>query len=168
MCVDSGGSWWIVALNRMDLWMDDVLYSTSGEVSPDGRFLIRLSGEIDLMCRENLQQLRFQYLRSPARDVVADVSGVVFMDSAGLSALVSFHNAAIERGGRLSLAGAAPNLRRLLGISGLDQVFTLTAEVGPGTDSGGHAGPGGPGTQRGRWGRHGTEGIGAGGPIRDR
>jgi len=52
-------------------------------------------------------------------DVRVDVSGVGFMDSSGLRALIGAHQAAEEADRRLVVGKPSPAVRRLIEISGL-------------------------------------------------
>jgi len=60
---------------------------------------------------------------SPALDVVADVSGVLVVDSAGLGLLVTTHRNAARMGRRLVLADPSPRLLRLLAVTRLHRVL---------------------------------------------
>jgi anti-anti-sigma factor len=53
------------------------------------------------------------------------MSGVSFLDSSGLAALVSGLKAAREAGGTLKLAGVNEQARQVFEITRLDQVFEL-------------------------------------------
>ena len=53
-------------------------------------------------------------------DVAIDVSGVEFIDSSGLRAVIAAHVALAEEGHRLVLTGSSEPLDRLLEITGLD------------------------------------------------
>jgi anti-anti-sigma factor len=61
-----------------------------------------------------------------AREIVVDLTRVGFMDRAGLGVLVAFQNAALARRLFLRLVGPSRTVRRLLTITGLDGVFTLS------------------------------------------
>ncbi len=60
---------------------------------------------------------------TPAVDVVADVSGVLVLDSAGLGLLVAAHRNAARLGHRLVLADPSPRLLRLLAVTRLHRVL---------------------------------------------
>lgn len=84
-----------------------------------------VKGEVDLA---NAGELR-EALVAAAGDgdrVVADLSGLEFIDSTGLTALLGAHRDIEGRGGSLELRSAPPMLLRLLDIVGLDEVLTLT------------------------------------------
>ncbi|MFJ1901217.1 MULTISPECIES: STAS domain-containing protein [unclassified Streptomyces] len=61
--------------------------------------------------------------------IVLDVQNITFMDSAGLGVLVyGMRNSEAEQGG-LRLAGAGMQVRRLLNLSGLDEVISVFPDV---------------------------------------
>ncbi|MCG5218154.1 STAS domain-containing protein [Streptosporangium sp. KLBMP 9127] len=71
----------------------------------------------------------------PERDesverVVVELSGLSFIDAAGLGTLVAVHNRARRQAIPLLLAGVSPNTNRLLKITGLDACFTRWADRG--------------------------------------
>ncbi|MFN3216289.1 MAG: STAS domain-containing protein [Acidimicrobiales bacterium] len=53
-------------------------------------------------------------------DVAIDISGVEFIDSSGLRAVIAAHVALAEAGHRLVLTGSSDPFDRLLEITGLD------------------------------------------------
>ena len=98
-------------------------------VSGDGdAVVVRLQGEIDLYNTSALKEALAEALERGPRRLVVDLSGVTFIDSTGLGALVE---AKQQLGGADGLALAAPGLeaRRALQISGLDRVFAVHETV---------------------------------------
>lgn len=93
-----------------------------------GAVLLDVSGEIDLHTAPTLRAAL-----EPAVDaagdshpaVVVDLSGVAFIDSTGLGELVGAHKALVEKGARLHLAASNERVRRLLSITGLDEVLDV-------------------------------------------
>ena len=57
-------------------------------------------------------------------NVIVDLSGVEFMDSSALAALVTTLKRTMEQRGQIVLAGAADAARIILELTRLDQVFT--------------------------------------------
>ncbi|MFE9686561.1 STAS domain-containing protein [Streptomyces sp. NPDC006285] len=86
--------------------------------------VVTLRGEID-------QSVKDAWLKTllPVEDsaapwrIVADLSGVTFMDSTGINTLITAHQAASSTGGWLRIAGAQEAVQRVLGIVGLDQLI---------------------------------------------
>lgn len=59
------------------------------------------------------------------RRIVVDLRGLEFIDVTGVGALVSANNGAHRAGSELVLRGPNKQARKLLEITGLDQVFTI-------------------------------------------
>lgn len=81
----------------------------------DGNRVVRGTGDIDLASADEFRDA----LVAAAADglpVVVDLSGVTFLDAAGVSALVAGRIAA---GGRFRLVGATGIVHRILAITGL-------------------------------------------------
>ena len=87
-----------------------------------GRLVMALGGEIDL---EVAPRLRAALEAHAEEDLVLDLSRVTFVDSTGFSALVHVlrQRRAAER--ELPLRTPSRPVRRLLELSGLDQVFVF-------------------------------------------
>ena len=102
-------------------------------VLPTGYVVVPLSGEIDISATEELAAaLERAALRARA-GVIADLSGLTFIDASGLAVLVRAHQRSCHLPGGLRLAAAPANMRRLLKVTRLDgylDVFpTVTAAV---------------------------------------
>jgi anti-anti-sigma factor len=78
--------------------------------------VIALSGELDLQSVQGLNEALTLALRDEKTSIVADLSGVTFMDSMGLGALVSAYRRAR---GRLRLIDAQPIVVNLFAAVGL-------------------------------------------------
>ena len=80
-----------------------------------GITVVHCRGEIDLDSRYRLAHC----LRGLAGKVEVDLSGVTFLDSSGISTLVTAHNALLDAGGKLRLCNPQHNVRRVLDMVGL-------------------------------------------------
>jgi anti-sigma B factor antagonist len=58
-------------------------------------------------------------------DVVVDLSGVQFLDSAGVGVLVGLFKHARGRGGRARFCGLTPGVRSVLELIQLDRIFEI-------------------------------------------
>ena len=61
--------------------------------------------------------------------LLIDLSGVPFMDSAGLGALIGGIRRAREAGGDVAVACSRPTLTRLLHTTGFDRIVSVTETV---------------------------------------
>lgn len=73
--------------------------------SRDAGLLIRLTGELGVAHTDELQSQLDQALQTQPHRAVLDVSGLTFICSSGLGALVSFRSQINQRGGVLRIAG---------------------------------------------------------------
>jgi anti-anti-sigma factor len=89
-------------------------------VTEDG--CIALSGELDLLTVPDLNDALGT--RNGARDVTLDVSGLTFIDSSGLHAIVTFLRSR-EPEGTVTLRGVSPEFLRILEITQLTKLPRL-------------------------------------------
>jgi anti-sigma B factor antagonist len=86
--------------------------------------VLTLVGELDLSTVGRVRTALDALALGPGRRLVLDLSGVVFCDSSGITALVVAHNRVRAVDAELVLAGVPDHLVRMLRVVGLDQVFT--------------------------------------------
>lgn len=100
------------------------------------RAVVRAAGEVDLETAPRLGDQALDALRTVSPHLVLDLSGVTFMDSTGLKVLLSIQRRADLAGGSLVIAAASRSVRRILGLTGLDQTFRLQDSVEEATATG--------------------------------
>jgi anti-sigma B factor antagonist len=84
-----------------------------------------VSGEVDIQSCDALRDAGVRLaLESPA-GLVIDLAGVTFMDSSGMSALVSIRRAAISSNVPLILRAPSGRVRRILQHTGMLQAFDI-------------------------------------------
>lgn len=92
-------------------------------VEDDGHLVVRLAGDFDLVGRDRFYEV-FEQLRTIREPVMLEVSGLTFVDSAGLGCLCFARNALFERNGHAPrLIGATPALRQTLFLAGIEDLF---------------------------------------------
>ena len=84
-----------------------------------------VEGEIDLASAEEFQRKALDAMDSHGPTLTLELSGVTFMDCAGLSVLVFVRAEATARGGHVTLTGPSEMISRLLRLGGLDVSFGL-------------------------------------------
>jgi anti-sigma B factor antagonist len=89
----------------------------------DNRTIVRARGEIDAATCDDLAAVLSPAAESGG-DLELDVSGVTFIDSSGLRTLVLAQQQLAE-GRTLYLRKPDATFRRLLGITGLDELFSV-------------------------------------------
>ncbi|MFI1207334.1 STAS domain-containing protein [Streptomyces sp. NPDC020802] len=91
----------------------------------DGVRVVTVRGEIDHEVKDVLGgALMSEEGAVPPLRVVADLSGVTFMDSSGINTFVAAHRHVRDVQGWLRIAGAREPVMRVLQIVGLDTVVT--------------------------------------------
>jgi len=106
---------------------------TTERTAPGGPIVVSVSGEVDVLTASALQDA----LAAAAADtsqagtpqVVVDLSGVEFLDSTGLSALVFGLKRARERGGDLSVVCQHRQILKVLDITGLSRILQVYGEI---------------------------------------
>jgi len=91
--------------------------------------VVTLSGELDADTSGQLRSLLNELLLTGQRNLVLDLSGLSFVDSAGLAALLSAAKGTRRGGGRLLLSGPAPSVRKVMALTGIDVVLTTVDSV---------------------------------------
>ncbi|WP_051709649.1 STAS domain-containing protein [Streptomyces sp. NRRL S-350] len=122
----------------MSTWHDDSPRDPGGDAEvlrittlalPGTAVVCRLEGEADQEQRQKLENALTEAVKAGQPRLVVDLAGLSFCDSSGLNALLQARQDAGAAGIRLVLAAPAPLVRRLLEITGTDQVFTVRDSV---------------------------------------
>ncbi|MDA8283642.1 MAG: STAS domain-containing protein [Actinomycetota bacterium] len=95
--------------------------------TPEGYTIVRPVGELDAFTVSQFRQALAEMASS--KQLIIDMSGVPFVDSAGLGALIGGIRRARELGGDVVVACNRPTLVRLLRTTGFDRIVTVTETV---------------------------------------
>jgi len=91
----------------------------------DGGDLLILSGELDLASAPRVLEAVELLSQMAADHVVVDISGLRFLDAAGLSALIRAREQLVGDGLTMTLRGIPACVLRVLDITGLKDSFVL-------------------------------------------
>nr|WP_304049964.1 STAS domain-containing protein [Jatrophihabitans endophyticus] len=91
--------------------------------------VVAVSGEVDVYSAPALKESLAELMQSGVSTVVVDLTGVGFLDSTGLGALVEARSATTEAGGSLPLVCNHERILKLFTITGLDGVFSIHPTV---------------------------------------
>ncbi len=83
--------------------------------------MLAVAGELDLASSPTLEQALEAVKPSASGFLILDLSQLEFMDSTGLSVLVTAHRRAQEAGWRFALVKGSPQVQRLLSLTGIDE-----------------------------------------------
>ena len=103
--------------------------------SATGRVL-EIIGDLDYATAPKLRKAVDDLTLTAGELLVLDLAELDYCDSSGISALLSARSLAIEEGSGIALAAVPANMLRILGIVGLDQVFTIHPDTTTATDHG--------------------------------
>jgi anti-sigma B factor antagonist len=92
--------------------------------------IVAVSGEVDVYSAPALKDNITELLQSGVNTLIVDLSGVAFLDSTGLGALVEARAATTDAGGSLPLVCSQERILKLFTITGLDGVFTIHPSIG--------------------------------------
>jgi len=101
----------------------------SASAPNDRTLIVRLDGELDIYSAGDLHN-QLRQLECGRTEVVIDLSGLAFIDCAGLRELVEADARARARGGRLTLIDGPPAVRRLFTLTGLKSTFEFRSFAG--------------------------------------
>ena len=98
--------------------------ATEVSFSEDGGSLTaRISGEIDHhSARRIREEIDMEVFRRLPNELILDLSGVGFMDSAGLGLILGRLNLMNDRHGRLRITGLTPSVGRILSLAGIERL----------------------------------------------
>ncbi|MFZ5649800.1 MAG: anti-sigma F factor antagonist [Bacillota bacterium] len=86
-----------------------------------GAMVVRLSGEIDLAVADTLRNsLESQLDNNPqVKNIILNLDRVTYIDSSGLGVMLGRYRRLSKHGGRMFIVGAAPQVKKVLDLSGL-------------------------------------------------
>jgi len=94
------------------------------EVSP-GLFKINLIGRMDIVGVGEIEVRFTGMCASPRSALIVDMSGVNYMSSLGIRALLMNGKAVTRRGGKFVLLSPQPVVKNVLEVSGIDKILQI-------------------------------------------
>ncbi len=94
----------------------------------DGVIIAALSGDVDLESSPKAREIMLECVGKKST-VLADLSGVNYIDSSGIASLVEAFQTAKSSGGGFALAAVSDTAMRVLELARLDKVFTIYPTV---------------------------------------
>ena len=95
----------------------------------DSPCVVPLQGEIDLNVSPKIAVSLADLTARRAAHIVVDLTGVTYVDSSGLAALIQGMQNVEEYGGKFAIAGLQADVRPIFEIARLDQVFQIFPDV---------------------------------------
>src|SRR4051794_39708980 len=94
-----------------------------------GFTIITVSGELDINTIHTAEQRILAAWAEHGPQLIFDLSGLSFMDSAGVTLLLRVHRNAYELEGSMALTGLTRSVRRILETAGLTKHLAIFATV---------------------------------------
>jgi anti-sigma B factor antagonist len=89
------------------------------------RYEVRLAGELDMSTAPQLREQLLRLASEGGAHVTLDMSELAFVDSTGLSVLITGLKSLRQEGGDMALRSPTPGTLRVLEITGLTEVFAI-------------------------------------------
>jgi anti-sigma B factor antagonist len=102
-----------------------VMDLTLGVRPGDDGTVVVVSGEVDVCTEASLQQALLRIMREHGARLLLDVSGISFMDCAGLRALWTTRRRAELRGGFMPLIAVSRAVRRIIELTGAHEALAV-------------------------------------------
>jgi anti-sigma B factor antagonist len=91
--------------------------------------VLPLAGEIDLHISPIVRTSLNGMIAKRPKQLVVDLSGVSYIDTAGLAAVIEAMQEVEAYGGKFALVGLQKTVRSILEMSRLDQIFSIFPDV---------------------------------------
>ncbi len=101
----------------------------SEKMPKDGVRVLAVRGRLNAITSGELKDKLKQLVDEGVIDIVLDLSAVTFIDSSGLSAIVSGLKVTREQAGSLKIVGLNPSTKKVFELTRLDKVFELFERV---------------------------------------
>ncbi len=95
----------------------------------DSQTVLHLDGRLDIETAAKLKAMSRKLIDDGTRDLIIDMQGVSFVDSSGLSAVVSALKYIREHEGKLKLASVGDQPRTALSLTLLDRILDIYPSV---------------------------------------
>lgn len=102
----------------------EIRATTEGEVR-----VLDCQGRLTMTTAKTLREAVEASVEAGTPRIVVDLSGVLFIDSSGLGALIAGLKRTRQAGGDLRIAGAGDQVTTVLGLTNLDRVLRPYADV---------------------------------------
>jgi anti-sigma B factor antagonist len=102
--------------------------SIQNGLGEDGSAVVAVLGEVDFANADEVAQgIRNAVAEWSPQEIRVDLTGATFIDSTGLGALIEGYRAAAEAGCRFLVTNPSDDFRRILSVTGLDELFGTPA-----------------------------------------
>jgi anti-sigma B factor antagonist len=106
-------------------------FEISSGPGPDGVYVVRVAGEVDMSHEEELRGELRNAVASDSKGIVVDLTECEFIDSSGVRSLLLSREAKNSEDGveHLAVAAASEQILRILSVMGIDRVIPIRPTV---------------------------------------
>lgn len=104
-------------------------FRTAERAVDDRTTIVEVDGEIHVSTAPEFSGVLAATVEGGRTQLVLDLSGVMFIDSTGLSVLLNALRGTTRAGGRMALVCSNPTVLRLFEITHLDTTFDIHADL---------------------------------------
>src|SRR3954451_5219320 len=102
-------------------------FALSQDAVDDATQVVAVRGEIDLFTAPELKSALAEAIESGHSRIVVDLTDTTFLDSTALGVLIGAVKRLRSRDGRLTIVNVDENIAKTFEITGLDQIFPISA-----------------------------------------
>ncbi len=103
----------------------------ASHLSREGVLAISLDGRVDLSTVPGIRKsLLGSAKRKEIKEIHVDMSNVTLLDTSGVAMLVEIRRWLARRNGELKLTGVSENIRKLIQLAQVDQIFEIEDDPG--------------------------------------
>jgi len=102
-----------------------VSFSIDTRIEGNSLPVMELSGEIDVYSSRQLKQQMIAVIESGSKEMVVDLTDVVYLDSSALGVFIGGLKRMREVNGNILLVCPSERIRRVFEITGLDHIFDI-------------------------------------------
>jgi anti-sigma B factor antagonist len=95
----------------------------------ENSLVVSLTGELDDATAPFLRETLAEITGSLNEELMLDISSLTFIDSTGLSLVVTLNKLLEHRGARLVILSPTPSTRRLFELTGLAKILTIWPSI---------------------------------------
>jgi anti-anti-sigma factor len=107
---------------------------TARESAGEPYTLVEMAGEADVTNTDDLRRMLDEEVTQQPRMLIIDMSGLRFMDSSALHALLRVNRALDRQGGVLALVAPQPAVAKILRLTTADRLIPVFATVAEAAD----------------------------------
>ena len=86
---------------------------------------ISIQGRLDTVSAQNFMTSLEKEMGEDVSNVEIDASGLEYISSSGLRCLMTIYKQAVRNGGTLTLKGLTPQVKEVLDITGMTELFDI-------------------------------------------